>query len=95
LLSSCDIVELRAGWVETLLAAVRPEARIVAFRDQRWQPFPGVYHASLVEEIRGRIGRGELSCWKLLEASAAVSPGLPGDWGAMRQANTPEELRGR
>jgi molybdopterin-guanine dinucleotide biosynthesis protein A len=92
LVTSCDLLELRAAWTAQLLSAISPAARAIAYRDDRWQPFPALYHTTLRDEVRSRIARRELSLWKLLDAVETVAPPLPKDWAAMRQANTPEDL---
>ena len=94
LVTSCDLVELRAHWIAQLLGAMKTEAKVVAYRSDKWQPFPALYHTSLLEELRQRVARKELSCWKLLETTKVVSPGLPADWQAMRGVNTVGELQG-
>lgn len=91
LLSSCDLVVLRDGWLVRLLAlAGTPPPPAIAYRDERWQPFPGLYHTSL-------LSRPELfehgGLCQLLDRVGAVAAPLPPDWTAQRQANTPAELQ--
>jgi len=63
LLASCDLVEVRPRWVSELFAHVRRGIQAVAFRDDRWQPMPALYHTSLAELVERQlaaIGRATL-----------------------------------
>lgn len=91
-LTCCDLVILRPAWLTVLCNAAqdRPGLDAVVFRDQRWQPFPGLYHTRLLE--RADVWR----CSSLQHAlgAAHVHPlAIPSDWPASPQANTREDLR--
>lgn len=93
LLVSCDLLELRPHWLEALWHARTDGAhtQAVAFHEQHWQPFPGLYHQSLLAAVERRLAAGDLRMQRLLDVTAsAVS--LPSDWPAVAQVNTPEAL---
>ena len=92
-LTSCDLLEIRPAWLAQLTAEVREDRQAVCFRSTLWQPLPGLYAASLLDEVRRRVDRRELALWRLLDAVKSVGLPLPGDWPATAQANTPEDLR--
>lgn len=90
LLTSCDLLDVRAEWIETLLAkrTRRPDADAIVFRDERWQPFPGLYHTRLLaREDVWRRG----SMQRLLDAANAIASPAPTTPG-IRQANTPDDM---
>ena len=92
-LVSCDMVALRPSWL-AMLDGARARARAssaVAFRDRggtRWQPFPGLYHRDLLPLIEA----GETRMQRLLDDGRATAVPLPGDWPAVAQANTVDDL---
>jgi molybdopterin-guanine dinucleotide biosynthesis protein A len=92
LVLTCDLMVFESAWVE-LLAAGRSDVRAVAFRNDRWQPFPGLYHASLREDARQAIGASQLSMWRFLDQVGARALPVPASWPPVPQANTPEDLR--
>lgn len=90
LLTSCDLVVLRGEWLAELALRIGPPPLAVAFRDDRWQPFPALYHTGLLDRPEW-FARGGLC--HLLDAAGAEAAPLPPDWPPIRQANTPAELR--
>ncbi|MCC7409772.1 MAG: molybdenum cofactor guanylyltransferase [Phycisphaeraceae bacterium] len=90
-LTCCDLVILRPAWLTALCdgAQDRPGLDAIVFRDQRWQPFPGLYHTRLLE-------RADVRCCSSLQhalGAAHVHPlAIPSDWPASPQANTREAL---
>lgn len=92
LLASCDQLELKRAWVDQLWACRSAQGKAVAFRDQRWQPMPGLYHVSLYDLVERMIAKKELALWKLLDAAGADAVALPEDWPTIAQANTPADL---
>lgn len=91
ILTSCDLIDLNLDWLDALAAAraLHPNAPAIVFRDDRWQPFPGLYHTRLLNiEHAWRTG----SLQQLLNASAAHAISAP-NHPPIRQANTLEDLR--
>ncbi|MFH5806574.1 molybdenum cofactor guanylyltransferase [Alienimonas sp. DA493] len=95
LAASCDLFDLPADWVKRLRTAATPGRLAVAFRPDRWEPFPGLYHVALRPAVRARLAGGDRSLQALLSApatrAAAVPP--PPDWPERISYNTPAELR--
>jgi len=92
LLVSCDLVGLEAAWLDALWQARVDGAEVVAFRGERWQPFPALYHRSLLTRARERLARGPRSLWRLIAASEVVELPIPPGWSAVVQVNTPDDL---
>ncbi|MEX0652698.1 MAG: molybdenum cofactor guanylyltransferase [Phycisphaeraceae bacterium] len=91
LLVSCDMLVCRPHWITALTEARSTSTQAVAFREQHWHPFPGLYHRSLLAEVERRLRAGDLRMQHLLDDVATPAP-LPADWPALPQANTPAEL---
>ncbi|MCC7146103.1 MAG: molybdenum cofactor guanylyltransferase [Phycisphaeraceae bacterium] len=91
-LTCCDLVILRPAWLTILCNAAQdgPGWDAVVFRDQRWQPFPGLYHTRLLE--RADVWRCS-SLHRALGAAHVHPLAIPSDWPASPQANTREALR--
>ena len=92
LLVSCDLIAVRRGWVDMLMAAQRPEVRAIAFRHDRWEPLLALYSTALLDEVTGRLEREELAMQRLLDGVDATALPLPTDWPALCHVNTPAEL---
>jgi molybdopterin-guanine dinucleotide biosynthesis protein A len=94
MLAPCDLVGVRAEWLELLLASRTPGARAVAFRGEVWQPLPGLYHRTAGEVVGGRIAAGRRSLWRLISLLGAEAVPLPAEWREeVGQFNTPEDLQ--
>ncbi|MFA9477005.1 molybdenum cofactor guanylyltransferase [Phycisphaerales bacterium AB-hyl4] len=91
LLCSCDMVMMRPTWLAALLGARGEGGQAVAFRAERWHPFPGLYHRSLLEEVERRLAGEALRMQGLLDA-VGTGLALPSDWPSVAQANTPGAL---
>ena len=91
LVLTCDLLVLKPAWVDTLATAARGH-HAAAFRGDRWQPFPGLYHRSLLGAARGAVERDELAVSHWLEAVGAVGVPIPADWPELVQANTRQQL---
>lgn len=89
----CDLWQLRAEWVEALLAARRTESRVVVFRGVRWEPMPGLYQTGALSEVSAMLHRGELTLWRLYSRVQTEAVPLPADWPELAQINSPEDLR--
>lgn len=89
---SCDRLGVRPEWIASLLRA-RPEAGgAVAFRSERWEPFPSLLHASLAPLVDAAIENGSTAPWRVFDRCAGVALPLPHDWGTCTDVNTPEAL---
>lgn len=92
LLAPCDFVGIQQGWIEHLLEETRDGFEAVVFRGDRWQPMPGLYHASLADRIERQLQSAQRSMTFLLDhADVRVCP-LPRDWPAHAGINTTDEL---
>ncbi len=95
LLLSCDLVQWEPAWLVTLLSRSRQDKSAIAFRTDRWQPFPGLYHPRLADTIRSRAQRGDGSMHGLLDDPDTHSiPVELGELPKIRCVNTLEEFRG-
>ena len=89
LLLSCDLLNPTALMLNALDASRKesPQAEAIAFGDDRWQPFPGLYHTRLREQIYNDPPR---SMQQLLTCAQTVAIKAP---QRIHQANTPADLR--
>lgn len=89
---TCDLVAFDPGWVVPLFAVARVPILAAAYRDEGWQPFPGLYHTALRTELERRIAEGLLGMRHLLDTIPSATTGLPSDWPRRLQVNTPADL---
>lgn len=92
LLTSCDLLDLNASWLERLSSQRDPSADFVAFRGERWEPLIACYRTTLISRVADHLRKDISAMWKLLEASRGRALDLPADWPDRVQANTPAEL---
>lgn len=92
LLLPCDLWGMRAEWLEQLLGASRRGCRAMAFRGDRWQPLPAMYHRDLLPTCEDLLRDGRASLWHLLEAAGARALPLPDGWEDAVQLNSPDDL---
>ncbi|QDT17603.1 molybdenum cofactor guanylyltransferase [Alienimonas californiensis] len=92
---SCDLFDVPAPWIARLRTAATAERLAVAFRPDRWEPFPGLYHVDLLPTVRAQLGGNQRSFQVLLSApdARAVTVPPPPDWPTRPSYNTPAELR--
>jgi molybdopterin-guanine dinucleotide biosynthesis protein A len=93
LLLSCDLVLIRSAWIEQLAAHAHPPAQAVAFRSQRWEPMPALYHASLLPMARAQLAADQRAMQTLLGHARAIPLPTPDDWPVVAQINTPAALQ--
>ena len=89
---SCDWLNPDPEIIRSLAARISAEATAMAYRDQRWHPFPGLYHLAVRSAAAAQLERGDRAMWRLLDAlpgAVGIAPGAP---SALQQANTPEDL---
>lgn len=89
---SCDLLGLPAGWIRLLMEGCSESSRVVLFRSDRWMPFPGLYHTSCRAEVEGRLKRGDLAVWQLVEAVPSAAVPLPPDWDRVVNINRPSDI---
>jgi len=94
LLTACDLPGIAQPWIETLLSANRDTRQVVAFRSDRWQPMPALYHQSITALVGEQIQRDRLAFQCLLDRASSAAQPLPHDWPATAGVNTPQELEG-
>ena len=90
---SCDRVGVRLDWITSLLRSRRGADRAVAFRGERWEPFPALLHASLGPVVDEALANGSTAPWRVLDRCGAVALPLPDDWGTCTDVNTREALQ--
>lgn len=93
LLASCDFAGLQASWIESLFAHRCDGAEAVAFKSDRWQPLPGLYHRSILPSVEALLKSPRPSLQLLLASSPAVALAPPADWPDHPGVNTPSELQ--
>ncbi len=107
LLVCCDLFDVRAGWLDRLRAAVSlgdaepdrsPEiaSLATAFRAERWEPFPGLFHTNGLPLVRRRLSTPSASASFQAhlsdDAMHTTALPLPPDWPRRPSYNTPDEL---
>ena len=93
LLASCDQIALRSDWLRTLIEHLPTDRQALAFSSpDRWEPLPGLYHASCESIVTRHLNLGHRSLHRLLQEMSATAVRLPSDWCEPAQFNTPEEL---
>ncbi|MDZ4849229.1 MAG: molybdenum cofactor guanylyltransferase [Pirellulaceae bacterium] len=95
LMNSCDLRQWEPSWLDALLSAKTSDALAIAFKAERWQPFPGLYHTALAPVINKRLINGDASLHGLLDdpetrSVATYIDGLP----EIQSANTVAEFQG-
>jgi len=92
LLLTCDCVVLNKSWINTLVQACNNEVKIVAFRNNRVEPMPALYHIDLQDQVKQQLDDKRLKMQDLIKRTALCAVPLPADWPAVMQVNTPEDL---
>lgn len=94
LVLSCDLICWEPAWLTALLAMSHSGSNAIAFRTDRWQPFPGLYHPEMANAIRARTGFEDASMQTLLDDPNCKSIGISmNGLPSIRSANTQDELR--
>lgn len=94
-LVSCDWLNADAAWLRPLLGRAcrdRLEAGCLAYRSERWEPMPGLYHTSIRPAVEERLATRDRAMWRLLESVRARAVDRPAGLEQLRQANTPASL---
>lgn len=94
LLCPCDVLGLQTAWLQTLLKGRHPDHLAVAFKGQRWEPLPGLYHVDALPAVQAAIDQGQLSLWRTLQRCSPAALPLPEQWEQARRVNRPEDLPG-
>jgi molybdopterin-guanine dinucleotide biosynthesis protein A len=96
LVTACDWLGFRPEWIQRLVEVLPAETephdppRVIAFRGERWEPLPALYHTSALPLVRARMAEKKLALWHLIESLPARAVALPADWTAARQMNRPD-----
>lgn len=97
----CDQLGLQAAWLRGLLAAAAPGLIAVAFRAERWQPLPALYHRDALPVVRallaGAVPQGRTvaaprtgtALWRVLAQGPSAALALPDGWAGLRDLNRP------
>ncbi|ASV72877.1 Molybdopterin-guanine dinucleotide biosynthesis protein MobA [Thermogutta terrifontis] len=93
LLLSCDLVLVKASWIDRLMSARRANSLAVAFHHDVWEPLCALYSRDIRPRVQEAITAGRWSLQELLAAVPAVSVALPPDWPPIVQINTPDDFR--
>ena len=88
-LAACDQSGFAVAWALRLLNARRDGVRAVVYRSDRFHPLFAAYHLELMDELRRRIGRGDLKMQRLLEAVPARVLPVPEGWEGLVNWNRP------
>jgi len=88
LLASCDLAEPNADWARLMMGQIRPGAKVVAFKGERWEPLFALYHSSLRPAVRRQLDLGKGALWRLIEQSHPVELALPQGTTRIDQINT-------
>lgn len=91
-LLSCDFIGVKTEWIRRLTECVREDARIVLFRDMRWEPLLALYHTSVKAAVDVHIKREHRPMWALVEAVEHVVVPAPADWTGLRNVNVPADI---
>lgn len=94
-LVSCDWVNAGGVWLGPLLDiadGVDTSPSGIAYRGERWEPMPGLYHTAIREVVDKRLATPHRAMWRLLDAIDTRAVVLPKGLGPLRQANTAESL---
>ncbi|MBI1374166.1 MAG: NTP transferase domain-containing protein [Phycisphaera sp.] len=92
LLTSCDVVEPNAEWVQTLLDARRDGAEAVAFRHKWWEPTLALYHIGVLRRVTRQLAESDFKLQHLLDDIETVAVDMPDGMEELPQINTPEDL---
>lgn len=92
LLCPCDAPGLRPEWPARLLPGDDDRHEVIAFREERLQPFPAVYSIRCLPEVERRLQHNDRSLHGLLEAVRVREVPWPEHSRRTWQVNTPREL---
>ena len=89
---ACDMPQLTAGALRTLLAARTPEADAVVARspDERLHPLCAAYHRRTLQTVEAHLAAGRFALHAVLEHLAVHSVEL--STTVLRNVNTPADL---
>jgi molybdopterin-guanine dinucleotide biosynthesis protein A len=90
---SCDRIGIKNKWIEALIAQRTPQAQAIAFKDEIWQPMPGLYQTSILSDVERLILEPKQSIWKLLNQSKSIPVNLPPDWELSKDVNYSKDLK--
>ncbi|MEM6749842.1 MAG: molybdenum cofactor guanylyltransferase [Planctomycetota bacterium] len=98
LVSSCDLTDPSSRWLTPLfdtLSQAQPDSWAIVYRaDDRWDPFPGLFHTRGMSAVRRALSEPPRSMQKLLAGEGVLPAPCPPGATRVPQANTPEQLAG-
>lgn len=89
-LAPCDLVGVAPAWLRELSAARRDGLLALAWRAERWQPLPSLWHTDALPRVAAAVARGEWALWQMLEAVGAAAVPLPRAWSQVQRVDTPD-----
>jgi molybdopterin-guanine dinucleotide biosynthesis protein A len=92
-LVACDWVGVRAAWVESLLDRRGGRQAVIFSGAGRREPAFALYHGSIIDTVRARIGQDRLDMQSLPESVRATEVPLPSDWHLAHNLNEPPRAR--
>jgi FdhD protein len=92
-LAPCDVLGVKPEWLQDLAAQAQPGMRALAWRNDRWQPLPSLWHTDALPLVQKAMAGGADALWQLLDAVHARAVPLPADWTDVRRIDTQDALR--
>ena len=92
-LAPCDVIGIQPAWLQALARQVRPGMRALAWRNEKWQPLPSLWHTDALPRVIAALAAGHDALWQCLDAVQAVAAPVPEAWQQIRRIDTPQALR--
>ncbi len=95
-LAPCDVLGMDPAWLAGLAAHARLTPRgtcAVAWRDDRWQPLPSLWHTDALPIVQTALAQGRDALWRLLDDVHAVAVPLPAAWSQVQRIDTQAALQ--
>jgi molybdenum cofactor guanylyltransferase len=93
LVTTCDAIVFHPQWLEQLKSRVAPMVRAIHFDDGQSQPFPGLYHTSLLDQLMTAVESNQRSMLAFLDSLQDRRCALPNNSPQKpMQFNTREQL---
>ncbi|QQE09983.1 molybdenum cofactor guanylyltransferase [Planctomycetota bacterium] len=92
MLTSCDTINISPKWIKQLLAMRSSTYQAIVFRDDRYQPFPGIYHSNIAKPASETLNTKQASMQNFLANINIKTLPVPKNWKQMIQINTQNDL---
>lgn len=92
LLVPCDWLNPEVELIEPLFAHACESNQAVVYKQDQWQPLPGLYHRTIAPTVEQHLAHGQRAVWRLLADLPQVATVRDEAAAQIRQANTPTEL---